>query len=836
MKKSQKQIKSYKWRITTLIIITLILFTSLAYNIYIIQIANYDEYKDYAKGDHEKIESDEPYRGEIKDRNGELLVSKEISFRASIIPFYYNRDTNENKEIIIDEIAQVLAFDNESTLDSVSPEKVKREKNLLLKKLDKANKKIKELKINKYEPLLIKDYISEIQAIILLEKADRYPWLTVRPSAKRVYKLEEAYAHIIGFTSPIFESEKEKLLSKPDLYITSSIIGRGGIEREYDIDLRGFIGKKARLRNSKGRFIGKGKERQLVPTKHGEDLYLTIDANIQKAAYLAMGDFKGCVIVSKPSTGEILALVSSPSYDPNAYYKNFKLLLNNPNSPLLNRAISGIYPPGSIFKLIVAASALELNIINPDEEEYICKGYEVIGYDNKIFKCTHIHNKVNLRDAIIKSCNAYFYNLALKVGWKNIYKYGKKFRLGELTGIDLENEVKGYFVNEEWKKENSSMPIWLPGDTANGAIGQGFTAITPIQLHNLISIIANDGYLNRPHLLKKKANIMEDKITFDTSKINYVINKEPIISKTTAKFLKETLRGVVIEKGGTAWRARTSKITPIAGKTGTAQVPNDEEDHALFTCFAPYNTENKDEVIAITVVVENGGFGGVVAAPIATAIIRNVFEGISIEKAFLEMGIPYVPPEKEFQKKLSEKYFAQEDFEDSEYLLAAIQSVVSDYNIDTEHKEFAKNNNSNSITSKTEDNVKTTQSSNTEDRATIANTTKKNETISNSLDNKTKEEIKKETQKREELKEKQETIIKKESEKINDEEAVKEAIEMAGEEDNVYKEEDDFSGDISADPLAIIKDSIEEEAKKILENLENNSYSEDDDDEEEDND
>ncbi len=880
-------VRNHKIRIVILLIISVFLLIYLGINIYKIQVLNYEGYKDYAKGDHEKVESKEPYRGEIRDRKGNLIVSKEISFRVSIIPFYYNRDNSDDKEDKIYELASILVGDYYVTKDDNTTKttniKIDEVYHQLIDKIKEANKKISRNKINRYDPLTIKEHINEYTAIELYEKADRYPWITVTPSPKREYKLEEAYAHIIGFTSPIFKSEKEQLLSNDRLYIPTSKIGRSGLEKIYDLNLRGKIGKTAALRNSLGRSLGK--ERVLIPTTHGNDLYLTIDSKIQKTAYLALGNFKGSVIVSKPSTGEILAMVSSPSYDPNTYYENYRDLYSDEDSPLLNRAISGIYPVGSIFKIIVASAALELGLVNKNNY-YNCKGYEVIGYDHKVFKCTHVHGKVNLKEAIQVSCNAYFYNLALKIGWDNIYKYGKKFGLGELTGIDLENEIKGYFVNEEWKIENTSMPKWLPGDTANGAIGQGFTAVTPIQIHNIISAVVNDGYLYKPHLVKKIIDINNDTLIYEREKNQYLMSSEQIISKKTADFLKEALRNVVELKGGTARRARSSIIAPIAGKTGTVEVSDDKKDHALFTGFAPYGSKNTEDIIAITVVAENAGYGGVVAVPIATAIFRYIFEGTSIEKSYADMHVPYIPPENEFKKQLSNTYLVDNINNQNinqEIMLSSIQTVTVNQNINTNintsninknelNKEIL--NSKEVIPDKQDDKDHTDEIKQNEEKETLLTSNQFNdnktvlnekETIKNDI-NKIKEKDKasnnhnntnqseknieknklaleedikesdiqnKMIKDREKLKEEQEKLIESESKnKENIEKEIDKVIEKSGKDESVYNDDDSFYS-ITADPLADIKSIIDEEAKKILENQESE---EDDSDEEEDED
>ncbi|MDO9528779.1 MAG: penicillin-binding protein 2, partial [Syntrophales bacterium] len=376
----------------------------------------------------------------------------------------------------------------------------------------------------------------------------------------------------------------------------------------------------------------------------GYNVVLTIDSNLQKIAQDAFEGKAGSVVVMDPRDGSVLVMLSSPSFDPNLFNRgisadNWERLLSNPLHPMENRAISGMYPPGSTYKLIVAAAALEEGLITP-ETSFFCDGSFILG--NRTSRCWKKggHGEISLHRAIVESCDVYFYNLGKLVGIAKLAEYSRGFGLGAKTGINLPGEKSGLVPTREWKLNRFKEP-WQMGETISVSIGQGFMLVTPIQLLNAYCALANEGTLCVPRIVKRietaEGQIIEE--------FNPEIKSHIPVSEKNIEILKQALWGAVNENQGTG-RALKRKEEDVCGKTGTAQVvsmPEDGEDvaegktpyklrdHALFVCFAP----SKNPEIAVVVVVEHGGHGGSAAAPIARKIIDGYFDNIKTENAKL---------------------------------------------------------------------------------------------------------------------------------------------------------------------------------------------------------
>jgi penicillin-binding protein 2 len=367
----------------------------------------------------------------------------------------------------------------------------------------------------------------------------------------------------------------------------------------------------------------------------GYNLILTIDAYVQKVAWEAMEGRTGAVVAMDPRDGAIYAMVSSPGFDPNLFNggissENWNILSRDPRHPMEQRAISGQYPPGSTYKLIVAAAALEEGLITPTKS-VLCTGSFELG--NRSYRCwqKHGHGMVNLHRAIVESCDVYFYTVGKMLGVDKIAWYAKKFGFGTLTGIDLPREKAGIIPTREWKMARFKQP-WQLGETISVSIGQGFNSVTPLQLVSAYSALANGGTVYRPQIVKR-IETPDGRIV----KVMKPERKETLpLSKKTIELLKIGLWGVVNEKGGTGSALRRPE-QDVCGKTGTAQViglPSAErarravqsariyQDHALFTCFAPCNSPE----IAVAVIVEHGGHGGSTAAPIARKVVDAYYE------------------------------------------------------------------------------------------------------------------------------------------------------------------------------------------------------------------
>ncbi len=451
-------------------------------------------------------------------------------------------------------------------------------------------------KIPRYVPVPIKENISyDFLSYFEARKAD-YPELFVDIEPLRYYPYGKLLAHVLGYIGE--PSVKE--LKKIGEY---TFIGKSGIEKEYDDILRGKNGIKRLIVDSGNRLK---EEKVIKQPVDGANLTLSIILPLQKLIKEKLGDYKGCVIVNNVNTGEIYALYSNPSFDPNVFTSRFerkklKELKKAKGNPLLNRAIRGRYSPGSIFKVAVSFASLEKGI-SPSTSFY-CPGY--FEYGNLEFKCWFKpgHGRLNMYGGIAHSCNVYFYNLGLKVGIKGIDSFCKKIKLCEKTGIDIPGEKKGLLPTPEWKRMKTGKP-WYPGDTINLSIGQGYLLVTPIEVARFVSFIANGGKLVTPHFLKNP-------------KRNFSI-REIDVNPAHIKVVQKAMRMVVT--GGTAVKLSFLKVK-VAGKTGTAQTISGgkgKENNSWFSGFAPY--ENPQ--ICVTVIAERGGHSTDKAVPIAGEIFK----------------------------------------------------------------------------------------------------------------------------------------------------------------------------------------------------------------------
>jgi penicillin-binding protein 2 len=427
------------------------------------------------------------------------------------------------------------------------------------------------------------------------------------------------------------------MASKFGRYEQGDMIGKNGLEKIYESNLKGKKGFKEIEVDASGREL---KTLRKLSPKAGNSLVLTLDSRVQKKLEKLMDEVsgkspvEGSVVVMKVQSGEIIAMVSKPSFDPNFFAtgvsrKKWNNLVRDEKNPLQNRAVNGQYPPASTYKLVTAYAALSEKVVEP-ESTIFCPGYFRLGKRN--YRCWKKkgHGNMNLHDALVQSCDVYFYTLGHRLGIDNLAKYANRLGLGELTGIELQGEKPGLVPSRQWKKRFKNEP-WFPGETISASIGQGYNLVTPLQSARMISTIASGGILIRPYLVKK----IEDSDGKLIQEFFPVVNRNIGIDPEVLKHLKEGLRGVVHEAHGTGHRARLKNVT-VSGKTGTAQVvgmkasdeidPEEEipysfRDHAWFVAFAPYE---KPEV-AVSVIIEHGGHGGTTAAPIARKILETYF-------------------------------------------------------------------------------------------------------------------------------------------------------------------------------------------------------------------
>ncbi|MCX7941422.1 MAG: penicillin-binding protein 2 [Endomicrobia bacterium] len=432
---------------------------------------------------------------------------------------------------------------------------------------------------------------------------------------KRRYPENGLFSHLIGYVGEITYSEYLSLRTKG--YGYTDIVGRSGIEKVYEEYLKGVNGALFMEVDAKG---NPTRILRTVPPKVGKNLYLTIDKDLQKVARdaIAKTGKNGAVVGIDPRDGAIRILVSYKDFNPNLFVvptEEKKILLKDKSLPLLNRALQGIYPPGSTFKVLTMIAALNEKKF-PSKTTVLCQGSFKFG--DKIFKCWEKkgHGYVDMFNGLRVSCNVYFINLGLRIGIDEIEKYAKMFYFGEKTGIDLPYEVAGIVPSRNWKK-NKFKEEWYEGDTVSVSIGQGYIVVTPIQLAVFVSAVANRGIFYTPYIVSRVEDV-DGEILY-----THTPNKKDLtkINSEVWDFVINSMKAVVSSGTG---RAAYIPEFPAAGKTGTSQNPQGE-DHAWFICFAPAE-EDKQAEIALAVIVEHGGKGGSVAAPIAREVLIEYYK------------------------------------------------------------------------------------------------------------------------------------------------------------------------------------------------------------------
>ncbi|KAB8040344.1 penicillin-binding protein 2 [Silvanigrella paludirubra] len=549
-------------------------------------------------------------RGLIYDRYSRILLSNRLFFDLIVIPQYLQ---NRPK-----------------TLSIVS--------DLFHIPLAQIERKLLESQANpKFVPVRIKRNLSLHEVATLESNKFFLPGVDVDSAPRRDYLGNES-AHLFGYLGEVTSKELDILNSQVTnyQYRVGSIIGKTGIERKYERYLRGGEGREALLVDALGRLqadssldISLNLSR---PAQRGNDVYLTIDSDLQNVATEAFRNKNGAVCAIDPNNGEILVYLSNPNYKLAMYQdgltmEDWQNLRSNPFKPLLDKVTGGAYPPGSTFKIIVAIAALEEGIVTPDRK-FNCPGYFVLG--NGRWKCwKHTgHGPVNMSSALSLSCDVYFYNVGNLVGIDRIAKWGRLFGLGERTGLDLNMELPGISPSTEWKLRTKGLP-WLSGDTINASIGQGFNLCTPIQILNAFAAVGNGGTLYKPHFLKKIID-SQGKTIFEEKQTEI---RQIKMNPTNLAVIKKGLHDVVEASDGTAKKARVPGFT-VSGKTGTAQTSalkftkgiNPEDvafkalDHAWFAAYSP--SENPEIAVVVFSEYEGGG-GGANAAPIAQQIIEG---------------------------------------------------------------------------------------------------------------------------------------------------------------------------------------------------------------------
>ncbi|MBM4123384.1 MAG: penicillin-binding protein 2 [Nitrospira sp.] len=563
----------------------------LAIRLWNLQIQEGAYYRDLSENNRTRSVVLEPARGLIYDRHGVLLANNAPSFGL-----YVTLEDVKNRPALAEKLVKLIGLE-EAPLRKKFAERTGR---LVPKKLKGG--------LTLREAALIESHRLDL------------PGVMIQADSRRNYTVGATAAHVIGYVGEVSADQLEKIESE-DLH-QGSLIGQYGVEKAYDRFLRGKAGQKVIEVDALGH---EKKTVMIEKPEAGNDLYVTIDIRLQRLAEQLLGEESGAIVAIDPTTGEVLALASHPVFDPNLLSreltaKQWDVIVQNEGRPMTNRATQGQYPPGSTFKIVMAAAALESNTVNPSTKIRCVGGFQ---FGNRLFKDWKAggHGMMDITQALVDSCDVFFYTVGQRMGIDTIASFAMQFGLGQETGIELPSERVGIVPSNAWKEKAKGQP-WFPGETISASIGQGYVTVTPLQMAHLIATVANDGVSFRPRLVRA---VME-RATGRLQDIPAVSNGKLTVKPETLDLIKEALAGVVTR--GTATRARSTLVS-IAGKTGTAQaaalrtgpakdIPKKLRDHAWFVSYAPVD----EPKIAVAVLVEHMGHGGSVAAPLAKQIIE----------------------------------------------------------------------------------------------------------------------------------------------------------------------------------------------------------------------
>ncbi|MBL7072292.1 MAG: penicillin-binding protein 2 [Candidatus Omnitrophica bacterium] len=566
------------WFFSLILIVAMgVLFAGLFY----VQVGMYEKYSVMSEENRLKVVPLVAPRGSIFDRNGKVLVEDVLSFDVAII--YYRVEDKDSLTNVLSEVLEV-------------PKSV-------------VSRRIKEAGKIPYSPVSIASNIGMEKVIRLEELEMNHPDILLEISAKRKYLYGDSAAHVVGYVGSINRSEFKRL--KHYGYKINDLVGRDGVEKAFDDYLRGTHGGKQIEVDHRGREATTLGYREPLP---GKDVYLTIDLELQKTCEKLLEKKKGAIVAMDPSTGAVLAMASAPAYDPGIFINRERAselskVFGSRNYPLMNRAIAGTYPPGSVFKVITALSGLDSSDATI-KTVFNCQGSLSLGKFR--FACWREkgHADQILRDAIKHSCNVYFFKLGLLAGVDRISAFAKKCGLGQHTGIDIPGEKAGIVPSSAWKRKKLN-ERWYKGDTVNYSIGQGYLLCSPLQVARMMSIFANKGYLVKPYVVE-----FVDKVRVNAGE-KVFLN----LSTSDVSEIREGLKAVVNGKRGTGVKAKQSDVI-VSGKTGTAQTSRGKKNHGWFAGFAPFD----EAKLTVVVFDEHGGKGGYYAAETAGKVFKKAKE------------------------------------------------------------------------------------------------------------------------------------------------------------------------------------------------------------------
>ena len=604
-KNPEQELKRFHRRLTGAGSFVLVAFALLFARFVWLQVIQHDYYQTRAEDNSISLVPILPNRGLILDRNGVVMAHNYSAYTLEITPSKVH-----NLDQTIDALARIV---------SIQPKDRKRFKKLLEESRN-------------FESLPIRTRLTDEEVAKFIARRYRFPGVDVKARLFRQYPLNETASHLLGYMGRITDSDIDRIESKDeeDNYRGTEQFGKSGLEQQYEFQLHGQTGFEQVEVDSSGRAV---RVLARIPPVAGNNLTLTIDAKLQQVAEQAFGDQRGALVAIDPSTGGILALVSMPNFDPNQFVdgidtQNWDELNNSPDKPMVDRALNGIYPPGSTFKPYLALAALQDGKRTPQQTIHDPGFFSFGGHifhDDK----PGGHGTVDMYKSLVESCDTYYYMLANDLGIERIARFVRKFGFGQRTGVDIEGESEGVLPSPEWKKKHFKTPEqqrWYAGETISIGIGQGYNAYTPIQLAQAIATLSNNGVMFRPHLVKFITDTKTGAVTPIESKPERTIP----LKQANIEIVKQAMVGVNSDKEGTGAGAFAGAGYTSGGKTGTAQVFSLKgakysagktkerlRDHGLFIAFAPADHPK----IALAVVVENGGFGAQSAAPIARKVL-----------------------------------------------------------------------------------------------------------------------------------------------------------------------------------------------------------------------
>ncbi|HEU4625253.1 MAG TPA: penicillin-binding protein 2 [Steroidobacteraceae bacterium] len=610
---SEQRMFDQRVLVAGVIIVTLTMV--LIARLFLLQVIRHDYYAELSQGNRVRNEPIPAARGLILDRNGEVIASNQPAYQLELVP-----EEVPNLEQTLQGLVDLHLIEPDDIGDVRRSIKARRPFDSVPIRLRMSEEDVARFAVHRFE----------------------FPGVDIKTRQTRWYPNNEIAVHALGYVAAISESDMQRI--DRAAYNGTTLIGKLGVESKYEPELHGTNGFREVLVNAQGRSVEKqGAFRPDLKVKApsaGQDLLMTLDMPTQRVAEEALKDKRGAAVAIDPQTGDVLVLVSRPAFDPNLFGRGltraeFQALNENIDRPLFNRALRGTYPSGSTIKPAIALAALVNHEVNPDATRY-CNGVYRLPGSSRMFRegRTGRHGAMDLRHAIAKSCDVYFYDLANTVGVDHIAEFLAPLGFGSLTGIDIGGEKPGILPSREWKRKTFSRPadqIWFPGETVNFGIGQGYFLVTPLQLAHYTSILANRGTSYKPRLV----NGVRDPAT---GQVKYFPPQKGVeLHNVTPEQWQIVLDGMVgaVRYGTAAYSVgSTLKAYTMAGKTGTAQVftvgQNEKldnqktvaerlRDHSWFIGFAPAEAPR----IAVAVIVENGGFGSAVAAPIVRKIMDS---------------------------------------------------------------------------------------------------------------------------------------------------------------------------------------------------------------------